>query len=155
MSAARGTLPIGVFSCSIPATAGGNSMSAIQSGCLRAALLVAAFASTSAAAEISPNGAQWPTGEGWVLRPQGITAVTHDWDIPDSPLRSDAVTPKITIDVPTEFKVDIDLTIHRADPPPAKGGPRVRRARAIALRGVCAPHDVRNLRCRSHPGRHP
>jgi hypothetical protein len=133
-------------------------MSAVQSGCLHAALLVAAIVSSSAVAEISPNAAEWPTGEGWALRPQGITGVTHDWDIPDSPLPLDAVTPKITITVPTEFKIDIDLTIHRADVPSEKRDERVRRVKAMASGSGFRRYDVRHLRRRSlinQAGRHP
>jgi hypothetical protein len=132
-------------------------MSAIQLGCLQAALFVAAIVSSSAVVEISPNAAEWPTGEGWALRPQGITGVTHDWDIPDSPLPLDGLTPKITISVPTEFKIDIDLTIHRAEVPSEKRGERLRRAKAMASGNACGRYDVRHLRCRSglsQAGRH-
>jgi hypothetical protein len=121
-------------------------MSAIQSGCLQAALLAAAIVSSPAVAEISPNAAEWPTGEGWALRPQGVTGVTHDWEIPDSPLPLDAGTPKITISVPTEFKIDIDLTIHRTDVP---SGKRLRRAKAMASASGCGRYDIRHLLCRS------
>jgi hypothetical protein len=132
-------------------------MTGIQSGCLRAALL-AAIVSSSAVAEISPNAAEWPTGEGRALRPQGITGVTHDWDIPDSPLPLDGVTPKITISVPTEFKIDIDLTIHRTDVLSGKPVERLRRVKAMASGSGCGRDAVRHLRCRSgasQVGRHP
>ena len=81
-------------------------MSVIQLGCLQAALLVAAAISSSAIAEIPPNAAESPTGEGRALRPQGTAGAAHDWEIPDSALSLDAVTPKITINIPTEFKID-------------------------------------------------
>jgi hypothetical protein len=134
-------------------TAGGNNVNAIQFGCLRAALLVAAIISSSAVAEISPNAAEWSTGEGLTLRPQ---SVTHDWEIPDSPLSLDGVTPKITVSIPTEFKIDIDLTIHRADAPSGERGERPRRMKAMA--SGCGRYDMRHLRCRSeinHARRHP
>jgi hypothetical protein len=71
-----------------------------------------------------------PSGRpAWALRPQGVTGVTHDWEIPDSLLPLDAVTP---ISVPTEFKIDIDLTVHRTDVPSEKRGERVRRVKAMA-----------------------
>jgi hypothetical protein len=123
-------------------------MSVIQLGCIQAALLIAASISSSAIAEIPPNAAEWPTGEGRAPRPQGITGATHDWEIPDSPL--DGVTPKITVSIPTEFKLDIDLTIHRADAPSDEHGERFRRVKALA-------GGVRHLRCRSRvsqAGRH-
>jgi hypothetical protein len=126
-------------------------MNAIQFGCFRAALLVVAIISSSAVAEISPNAAEWPTGEGLALRPQGVT---HDWDIPDSPL--DGVTPKIIVSIPKEFKIDIDLTIHRADAPSGECGERLRRVQAMA--SGCGRYDRRHLRCRSRisqGGKHP
>jgi hypothetical protein len=84
--------------------------------------------------------------------------VPYDWDIPDSPLPLDAVTPKITISIPTEFKIDIDLTIHRTDVPSEKRGGRVRRAKAMASGSGCARYHARRLRCRSgvsQAGGHP
>jgi hypothetical protein len=111
-------------------------MSVIQLGYLQAVLLVAATISSSAIAEIPPNAAEWPTGEGRALRPQGLTGVTHDWEIPDSALSLDAVN------IPTEFKIDIDLTIHRADAPSEERSERLRRVKAM-VRGA------HNLRCRS------
>jgi hypothetical protein len=85
---------------------------------VRVALLVAAMFSTSvAAAELSPNSAEWPSGDGWTIQldPQEIKHAAHDWEIPDSPLLPDAVTPKTTISVPTEFKFDVTLTIRHND----------------------------------------
>jgi hypothetical protein len=84
--------------------------------------------------------------------------VTHDWDIPDSPLPLDGGTPKITISVPTEFKIDIDLTIHRTDVLSKKRGGPVRRIKAMTSGSGCGRYDVRHLRCRSgvsQAGRHP
>jgi hypothetical protein len=123
-------------------------MSVIQLGCLQVVLLIAASISSSAIAEIPPNAAEWPTGEGRAPRPQGITGATHDWEIPDSPL--DGVTPKITVSIPSEFKLDIDLTIHRADAPSDEHGERFRRGKALA-------GGLHHLRCRSRvsqAGRH-
>jgi hypothetical protein len=147
MSAARRTLPIDVFPRRIAITTGGNIMNVIQLGCLRPALLVVAIILSSAVAEISPNAAEYSTGEDLALRPQGVT---HDWDIPDSPL--DGITPKITVSIPTEFKIDIDLTIHQADSPFGERGERLRRLKVMASR------RVRHLRCPSevnHARRHP
>jgi hypothetical protein len=117
-------------------------MSVIQLGCLQAALLVAATISSSAIAEIPPNAAESPTGEGRALRPQGTAGAAHDWEIPDSALSLDAVTPKITINIPTEFKIDIDLTIHRADAPSEERSERLRSVKAMA-------RSAHHLRCRS------
>jgi hypothetical protein len=128
-------------------------MNPIQFGCLRAALLTAAIISSSAIAEISPNAAEQSTSEGLTLRPQGVT---HDWEIPDLPLSLDGVTPKITISIPTEFKIDIDLTIHRADAPPGERSERLRRVKAMA--SGCGRYDVHHVRCRNeinHARRHP
>jgi hypothetical protein len=122
-------------------------MSVIQLGCIQAALLVAATISSSAIADIPPNAAESPTGEGRVHN--RITGVTHDWEIPDSPL--DGVTPKFTVNVPAEFKIDIDLTIHRADDLSGERGERLRRVKATA-------RGARHSRCRSEVNqvrRHP
>jgi hypothetical protein len=126
-------------------------MSVIQLGCLQAALLVAATISSSAIAEIPPNAAEWPTGEAGALRPLGITGVTHNWEIPDSALSLDVVTPKITVNIPTEFKIDIDLTIHTADDPSGEQSERLRRVKATA-------RGVHHLHCRigiNQARRHP
>jgi hypothetical protein len=83
---------------------------------VRAALFVAAMLSTSvAAAELSPNSAEWPSGDGWIIQlgPQGLPHAAHDWEIPDSPLLPDAVT--TVISVPTEFKFNVTLTIRHND----------------------------------------
>jgi hypothetical protein len=131
-------------------------MRVVRLGCLEAALLVAATVSSSAVAEIPPNAAKWPTGEGRGLRSQGLTGVTHDWEIPDLPLSLDAGIPKITVGIPTEFKIDIDLTIHPADAASGERGERFRRVKATP--GSSGRHDGRHLRCRSginQPGRHP
>jgi hypothetical protein len=96
---------------------------------VRAALFVAAMLSTSvAAAELSPNSAEWPSGDGWIIQlgPQGLPHAAHDWEIPDSPLLPDAVTPKTMISVPTEFKFDITLTIRHNDKSLENHGARFR-----------------------------
>jgi hypothetical protein len=123
-------------------------MSVIQLGCLQAALLAAATISSSAIAEIPPNAAESPTGEGRALRPQDTAGAAHDWEIPDSALSLDAVAPNITVNVPTEFKIDIDLTIHRADVPSGEQSERLRRAKATA-------RGVHHLHCLDQARRHP
>jgi hypothetical protein len=75
--------------------------------------------------------------------------VTHDWEIPDSPLNG--VTPNITVNIPMAFKIDIDLTIHRTDDLSGERGERLRRVKATA-------RGARHSRCRSEVNqvrRHP
>jgi hypothetical protein len=120
----------------------------------RAALLVGAFFSTSVAAAES-NSAEWPRGEGWVIQlaPSNVTRATHDWEIPDSPLLPDTVTPKTMISVPTEFKLDITLTIRRNDKPLGTHGARFRHPMGTAHCGDEAPHNLRPAPCRARMGR--
>jgi hypothetical protein len=122
-------------------------MTAVQSGCVRAALFVVAiFATSATAGQMIPNSVEWPIGEGWALRPQA----THERETPD-PALPDAATPVMTIKIPTEFKLDVELTIRRADAPSEKGGAHLRRPKAIASEGACARHDARLRRCRRGP----
>jgi hypothetical protein len=125
-------------------------MIAVRAGCVPAALFVVFVFSTSATAgEMTPNSAEWPIGEGWALRLQG-TRATHDWETAD-PALSDAATPMMTIRIPTEFKLDIELTIRRTDAPSEKGGAHLRRPKAIASEGTYVRHDVRPRRWRRGP----
>jgi hypothetical protein len=85
---------------------------------VQAAIVAATIFSTLViAAEVSPNSAEWPSGDGWTIQlgPQEIKHATHDWEIPDSPLLPDAVTSKTVISVPTEFKFNVTLTIRHHD----------------------------------------
>jgi hypothetical protein len=85
---------------------------------VQAATIAATIFSTSVtAAEVSPNSAEWPSGDGWIIQvgSQEIKRAAHDWEIPDSPLLPDAVTPKTVISVPTEFKFNVTLTIRHND----------------------------------------
>src|ERR1700730_6473959 len=81
------------------------------------ALHVAAliFSTSVAAAESSPNSAEWPRGNGWTFQagPQEAAHAAHDWEVPDSLLLPDILTPKIKIVAPAEFKLNITLTIRR------------------------------------------
>ena len=70
---------------------------------VQAAIIAATIFSTSViAAEVSPNSAAWPGGDGWIIQlvPKEIKRAAHDWEIPDSPLLPDTVTPKTVISVP-------------------------------------------------------
>jgi hypothetical protein len=122
---------------------------------LRAALFVAAIFSTSVAAtEFSPNSAEWPNGDGWIIQldPPRVIHAAHDWD---SPLLPDAVTPKIMFSVPTEFKFDVTLTIRNNDRSHANHGARTRHLLGTAHCGDEAPHHLRPAHCRDrmgHPG---
>jgi hypothetical protein len=117
----------------------GNTMIVVRT----ALFVVAIFATSATAGQMTPNSAEWPIGEGWALRPQA----THDWETPD-PALPDAVTPMMTIRIPTEFKLDVELTIRRIDTPSEKGGAHLQRQKAIASEGACARHDVRLRHCR-------
>jgi len=121
---------------------------------VRVALLVASMLSTSvAAAELSPNSAEWPSGDGWTIQldPQEIKHAAHDWEIPDSRRLPDAGTPKAMISVPTEFKFDVTLTIRHDDKSPGNHRARARHPVgpthcSVVARGAthvrCArPHD--------------
>jgi hypothetical protein len=116
-------------------------MSFVERGCLQAALLMAALISSSATAEIPSNSAEWPSGEGKGTRPRSLTGA-GDWEIPDSALSLDAGTPRITINIPSEIKIDIDLTIHQDDSPSEERSERVRRVTTAGRR-------VHHSRCRS------
>jgi hypothetical protein len=122
---------------------------------VRAALFVAAIFSTSvAAAELSPNSAAWPSGDGWIIqldRPE-VTPAAHDWEIPDSPLLPDAVTPKTIISVPTEFKFDVTLTIRHDDKALENHGMRARHPVGTAHCGDEAPRKLRPAHCRGRMG---
>ena len=124
---------------------------------VRTALFVAAMLSTSvAAAELSPNSAEWPSGDGWIIQlgPQGLPHAAHDWEIPDSPLLPDAVMPKTIISVPAEFKFNITLTIRHNDKSPGNHGARARHPVGTAHCGDVTPNNLRPARCRGGMG-HP
>ncbi len=124
---------------------------------VQAATIAATILSTSVtAAEVSPNSAEWPSGDGWVIQmgPQEIKRAAHDWEIPDSPLLPDAVTPKTVISVPTEFKFNVTLTIRHSD---KSLGNHAARARHPARSALCVdgtPHNLQPARCRGSMG-HP
>jgi hypothetical protein len=124
---------------------------------VRAALFVAVIFSTSvAAAEFSPNSAAWPSGDGWVIQlgPQEIKRAAHDWEIPDSPLLPDAVTPNTIVSVPTEFKFNITLTIRRSDKSSRHHSARPRDTVRLADCGDVKRHNLRPAQCRGRMG-HP
>ena len=117
---------------------------------VRAALFVAVIFSTSvAAAEFSPNSAAWPSGDGWVIQlgPQEIKRAAHDWEIPDSPLLPDAVTPNTIVSVPTEFKFNITLTIQPNDKPLGNHAARSHRPAGFAHRNDCRGQKLRSAHC--------
>jgi hypothetical protein len=121
------------------------------------ALFVAAIFSTSvASAGLSPNSAEWPIGDGWIihLSRKEITHAEHDWEIPDSPLLPDAVIPKTVISVPTEFKFDVTLTIRHNDKALGFHDARRRHRVGTVHCGDGARHNWRPVRCRGsmqHP----
>ena len=125
-----------------------------------AAIAATIFSTSVTAAEISPNSAEWPSGDGWVfqLSPQEIKRATHDWDIPDLPLLPDAVTPKTVISVPTEYKFNITLTIRRSDKSLGHHGAGIRHPVGTPHCGDEASHNLWPAQCRGrmgHPrGRH-
>ncbi len=115
------------------------------------------FATSVTAAEVSPNSAAWPSGDGWVIQlgPQEIKRATHDWEIPDSPLLPDAATAKTVISVPTEFKFNITLTIRHGDKSLENHGARARHPVGTAHCADQTPHDLPPAHCRGwigHPG---
>jgi hypothetical protein len=124
---------------------------------VRAALFVFAVPSTSAAAaEFLPNSAEWPSGDGWILQlnPPAATHATYDWEIPDSPLLPDAVTPKTMISVPTEFKFNITLTIRHNDKSLRNHAARARHPAGTAHCVDVTPHNLQPARCPGSMG-HP
>jgi hypothetical protein len=128
-------------------------MKAIRSAlgiAVQAATIAATFFSTSVTAtEVSRNSAEWPSGDGWVIQlgPQEIKRAAHDWEIPDSPLRPDAATPKMMISVPTEFKFDVTLTIRHNDKSHKNHGARVRHPVGTVHCGDQAPRKSRPAHC--------
>jgi len=86
---------------------------------VHAALHIAAaiFSTAVAAAEFSPNSAEWPTGDGWVFQaaPQEASHATRDWKVPASPLTLDPITPKTIVLAPMELKFNITLTMRRTE----------------------------------------
>jgi hypothetical protein len=124
---------------------------------VQAATMAATILSTSmTAAEVSPSSAEWPTGEGWIIQvgPQELKRAAHDWEIPDSPLLPDAVTPKTVITVPTDFKFNVTLTIRHNDKSLENHGTRARHPVGTAHCGNEAPRKLRPARCRGWVG-HP
>jgi hypothetical protein len=117
---------------------------------VQAATIAATIFSTSVtAAEVSRNSAEWPSGDGWIIQParSGVTHAAHDWEMPDSPLLPDAVTPKTVISVPTEFKFNVTLTIRRDDKSHKNHGARVRHPVGTAHCGDRAPHKSPPAHC--------
>jgi hypothetical protein len=117
---------------------------------VQAATIAATIFSTSVTAtEVSPNSAEWPRGDGWVtqLGTQEIKRAAHDWEIPDSLLLPDAVTPKTVISVPTEFEFDVTLTIRHNDKSHENHGARARHPVGTAHCGDQAPHKSRPAHC--------
>jgi hypothetical protein len=117
---------------------------------VQAATIAATIFSTSVTAtEVSPNSAEWPRGDGRIIQlgPQKIKRAAHDWEIPDSSLLRDAVTPKIVISVPTEFKFDVTLTIRHNDKSHENHGARARHPVGTAHCGDLAPHKSRPAHC--------
>jgi hypothetical protein len=124
---------------------------------VQAAIIATTISSTSVtAAEVSPNSAAWPSGDGWIIQvgPSGVTPAAHDWEIPDSPLLPDVATPKAVISVPTGFKLDITLTIRNNDKSHETLGARARHPVGEAHCGDQAFHNLRPARCRASMG-HP
>jgi hypothetical protein len=123
---------------------------------VEAAIIVTTIFSTSVnAAEISSNSAEWPRGDGWVLQlgPQELKRATHDWEIPDSPLLPDVVTPRTVISMPTEFKFDITLTIRHSDKSLRNHAARARHPTGTAHCVDVTPHNLQPARCPNSMGR--
>jgi hypothetical protein len=122
----------------------------------QAAIIATTIFSTSVnAAEVSPNSAEWPRGDGWVLQlgPQELKRAAHDWEIPDSPLLPDAVTPRTVISMPTEFKFDITLTLRRSDKSLRNHAARARRPAVTAHCVDVTPHKLQPAGCPGSIGR--
>jgi len=123
---------------------------------VRAALLVAAIFSTSVtAAEFSPNSAEWPSGDGWIiqLNPPEATHAAHDWEVPASPPLPDSVLPKATGVAPTEL--EFEMTLQRNDRSLAMRRARSLRHMGNASHGGCPHHKSGPAHCQGwmgHPG---
>jgi hypothetical protein len=115
----------------------------------RAALVVTAIFSTPVtAAEFSPNSAEWPSGDGWIiqLNPPRATRATHDWEVPASPLLPDSVLPKATGIAATELEVEMTHTLRRDD------RSRGKRRAWSAFHGECTRHKSRPAHCQGWMG---
>ena len=119
-----------------------------------AAIAATIFSTSVTAAEISPNSAEWPSGDGWIIQldPPGVTHAAYDWEMPDSPLLPDAVMPKTVISVPTDFKFNITLTIRHNDKSPSNHGARIRHPLGAAHCGDVTRHNLEPAHCRGRKG---
>jgi hypothetical protein len=118
---------------------------------------VAAIFSTSlAAAEVSSNSAEWPTGSGWIIQvgPQGASHTAPDWEVPASPVLPDSVLPNATSIAPSELEFDITRAIRRGHSPRGNRSVRIRRPAEIASHGACSRHKSQFTHCRGWMG-HP
>jgi hypothetical protein len=109
------------------------------------------FSMPVAAAEISPNVAEWPTGDVWPSEAaqHGASRTADQQPIPGTPAPEERVRPTASnltpaqykLDIPTEFKFNITLTIRRIDRPIGRRGQTsgtagTRASRAASLRDL-------------------
>jgi hypothetical protein len=103
---------------------------------VQTAFLVAAviLSTPVGAAELSPNLAEWPTGDVWPSEaaPQRGAPTADQRPIPATPPQEQRARPNASnlapaqykFDIPTEFRLNITLTIRRNDKPPERHGRR-------------------------------
>jgi hypothetical protein len=114
-------------------------------------LVVAVILSTPVAgAELSPNLAEWPTGDVWPSEaaPQRGASTADQRPRPATPPQDERARPNASnltpaqykFDIPTEFKFNITLTIRRNDKPPQRHGRRLGTTRTS---GHASLHDLR------------
>jgi hypothetical protein len=124
--------------------------------CIRVqtAFLVAAviLSRSVGAAELSPNLAEWPTGDVWPSEaaPQRGAPTAGQRPIPATSPQEERARPNASnlapaqykFDIPTEFKFNITLTIRRNDQPLANHSRRFRPAQTGGSRHASL-HDLR------------
>ena len=125
---------------------------AIQSAAHITALM---FSTSVMAAEISPSAAELPSGDVWPSHatPQRSSQTRNEIETPTIPLPparplSGKVAPnEFKLDVPTEFKFNITLTIQPNDNPLANHAARSHRSVGFAYHGDCRGQKSRVARC--------
>jgi hypothetical protein len=125
---------------------------AIQS----AAHITAVMFSTSVmAVEISPSAAELPSGDVWPSRatPQRSSQTRNEIETPAiplppaRPLGGNVAPNEFKLDVPTEFKFNITLTIRPNDNPLVNHAARSHRPVGFACRGDCRGQKFRPAHC--------
>jgi hypothetical protein len=113
------------------------------------------FSTSVMAAEISSNAAELPTGDVWPSQgtPKASSHTANEIETPAIPLPparplSVNVAPnEFKLDVPTEFKFNITLTIRPNDGPFGNHAARSRRPVGFAYRGDCRVQKFRMAHC--------